>query len=680
MFKLKKLLAGVLGAAMVLSSMSMTAFAAGDETTPTTTATIDTAQRGSVTIYKYEMETAPGNLPTGSGTGMTGQSIPDGAKLLNDVEFTIWKVAGIFDEDIPADGSNNAAVLTWAKGKVTGDGTVKTTGKDAAMGNADGAVKFENLELGVYYVKETKKPVNVNSADVEFVVSVPMTNPDGNGWLYDITVYPKNATASAGVNLTKVGPKGEAVDGVKFVLQTKDANNAWKYVKKDGATISYDETTPFEYVTSSGAISFDGLKAGEYRFIETYAPSGYIMDGLTKYPFTIGENGEISSTDNEHVTITDDKKTANITVKDEKPEMNKTVKDGSTYGDSTIAGNGSGKDGNVNDNTVEWKVEADVPANVGSLKKYDLVDRMSQGLTWVSPTHADLIITNDKGISLTENTDYTITLPVDGTEGGQWTISYTEAGRKKLQAAGVTKITVTFNTKVNKNAVLGSTGNLNEADLVYSNSINPTDEPDNPNNNKEPKEWKDTDSAIVYTFSIDVTKTSEDGTTPLSGAEFTLYRLLGEVTGEVTEATLKDTTKAEVIATGLTSDANGKINVKPLKDGKYYLVETKAPANYNLLKKPVEVSISVTKTTKVTTSTWTDNEGNIIGAKKTVVTDTFTENSTNGTLSTTVVNKKGFNLPATGGMGSAIFIIGGIALALAGLLIILGSRKKTAVK
>ena len=81
--KLKKVIAGMLSAAMVMSTMAVTAFA---QTTP---ATIDESKRGSLTIHKYEYngdEVIPG-------TGEEGNQIPSDAKALlpeQDLQFIKW--------------------------------------------------------------------------------------------------------------------------------------------------------------------------------------------------------------------------------------------------------------------------------------------------------------------------------------------------------------------------------------------------------------------------------------------------------------------------------------------------------------------------------------------------------------------------------------------------------------
>ena len=52
-------------------------------------------------------------------------------------------------------------------------------------------------------------------------------------------------------------------------------------------------------------------------------------------------------------------------------------------------------------------------------------------------------------------------------------------------------------------------------------------------------------------------------------------------------------------------------------------------------------------------------------------------NSSNGIHTETIINKKGFTLPTTGGMGTIAITALGVALAFAGVLIIGASRKKT---
>ena len=86
MKKFKKLLAGLLAGAMMLGSMTATAFAE-DATQTTTPATIDTGKTGSLTIHKYEYN---GNSGT-TGTGAANDPLPTDKpkKTLEGAGFTI---------------------------------------------------------------------------------------------------------------------------------------------------------------------------------------------------------------------------------------------------------------------------------------------------------------------------------------------------------------------------------------------------------------------------------------------------------------------------------------------------------------------------------------------------------------------------------------------------------------
>lgn len=222
MGKFRKMLAGVLSAAMVLSTMTVTAFA---ETSTTTPATIDTTKTGSITIHKYEYNESGGEAGTGETTDVN--KVPSDAKALEGAGFTIYKVADIDDlakyynanpESLPSvddyltDGEINASKVLETKSEVKTD-------------NA-GIAKFDNLALGFYVVVETTTPDKVTTPVKPFIVSVPMTTKDGDNWLYDVHVYPKNKTTYGGVTLEKTGKDGTKLEGVTFILQ-KQNGSSW---------------------------------------------------------------------------------------------------------------------------------------------------------------------------------------------------------------------------------------------------------------------------------------------------------------------------------------------------------------------------------------------------------------------------------------------------------------------
>ncbi len=658
MGKFRKMLAGVLSAAMVLSTMTVTAFA--EDTNKMPTIDTNTTKTGSITINKYE-----GNNTT---------------KPLAGVEFTIYKIADLEQSSsnpvelkyksligdnvtITSDTTYND-IKSAVDAKVT-SGELAGISKTTVIESNKATAKFTNLDLGVYLVEETKAPSQVVNKTANFLVSVPMTNEEGNEWIYDITANPKNDTVYGGITLMKKG-KTIKVDGTETEETLKNVSFELQKYETAGWTKVNEYTTD-----NSGLINVTGLAPATYRFIETNLGGtddnkGYILDGKTAYEFTVQTDGKIK------VGTTEASESATITVDNEKPSLEKSVENANgSYDNDT--------DASVGD-TVKWKVEASVPSNVNELKTYKLTDRMSNALTWENVKDANLQITTNPSTVLTRGTDYyTLTVPTDKTAGGKWTIEFTEAGKIKLADNNVKVITVTFNTKLNENAKIGSEGNLNDAELDYSNAIYPTEDP---NKDKQPGEDKITDQAIVYSFQMNVLKVDGKRNTLLRGVKFDLYSYTGKETNP-TEADLKGS-DGKRIAQDLTTDEAGKTQYKGLKNGTYYLVETETVTNkdgkrYNLLKEPVKVEIKVTYTTKTETTIDKETNGNVTAAT-TVKNETFTGGDTGsfGTFTVTVKNYTGFDLPITGGMGTVLFSIAGFALMAGAAFVLLKGRRKDA--
>lgn len=674
------MLAGLLGAAMVLTSFGTPAWA--DGAARPNLPTIDTTQKGTLTINKYE--------------GTDENTSND--KPLAGVEFTIWKVADIEQDTLPSSnvGFKFVPVSTLTsltaedfksdktdadkytkeiydkvlaklnKNKKVEDGTldgaIKATTKiDDTTGKA--SAKFTDLDLGLYLVQETKAPSQIVNKTANFLVSVPMTNEAGKAWNYDVVAEPKNAAVYAGINLIKEGTTIKAdgtletfnLAGVTFVLQSRPT----------GSDDSVTWTNVGSYTTESdGTIKVNDLAPNDYRFIETGLGenNGYILNGKP-YEFTVQNDGKIKVGSKEPTDI------ATITADNEKPDLKKEVKNGNTYENAADASIGD---------MVEWKVSASVPSNVDQLEKYSITDKMSSALTWVEAEAALNITYKSNGTPVNaETTDYTLIKPTDNQEGGSWTIEFTEAGKTKLKTNNISSIEVTFKTKLNEKANIGSAGNLNDAQLDYSNAIYPLVDSTNPNDGKKPGEDHIKDQAKVYSFAIDMTKVDGNNTaTKLECVHFDLYKYSGTVT-EPTESDLKGSGK-KINTTDLVTDINGKITVKGLENGNYYLVETKAAAGgYNLLKAPVKVVIAQEYSVEKKTTVTKDAEGNVTSTT-TVVNKTFTGGDENnaGTYSVTIENRKGFTLPKTGDIETAMFLIIGIGGMLAAVYIMLRGRKR----
>lgn len=692
MKKAKRFLTGLLSAALALSLCAMPAMAERR----LITSTIDPSIPGSLTIYKYE-----GNEQ-------------DPNKLLDGVTFTAYKVADIVQSTDTTTGTTDvkmqpvealtkikpdiqitsetkyenikdtvdAALADDANPKLTAFGTA-TTGAP----NGKGIALFEHMPVGVYLIVETDAPSQIVNKTANFLVSIPMTAGDEEEtyWNYDIKVYPKNTAVYGGINLKKYGknynPDGTstevALSGATFYLQRKDGDQ-WVTVTAPKVSDGNGTVDGNGLLTTSadGMINITDLAPGTYRFIEYSAPQGYIMDGQAAYEFTINDNQTVTISDAYKDTLPD-----TIKVVNEKPSMEKQVKTGVDAENKDVYGKAT--DASVGD-VVTWKVTAAVPSNVNKLAKYILTDNMSKALTWESVEKANLTIETNPKVKLDKGTDYTLAVPEDGKEGGTWTIEFTTAGKDKLATNNVTSISVTFNTKLNSNATVNNKGNLNDAGLTYSNGFNSTDDkyPDQP----EPKDEVIKNEASVYTFGMNIEKVDgKDSRGKLQGAEFDLYLYKGSEENP-TEADLKNPDKAVKVG-HYTTDVNGQIHVSGLKNGTYYLVETKAPTyhvvengvtktySYNLLKEPVKVVVAVEYEVKETTTITTDENGNVttnkIESKKYVGGE---DNS--GNYKVIIKNNKGFNLPTTGGFGTLLFSGIGVLLVVAGVGVLLSLKKK----
>lgn len=656
MKKFKKLLAGLLTGAMLLGSMSVSAFAA--DKTPV----IDTTKTGSITIHKYTEGTATGTAASGK---EDASQVPAGAVPIKDVGFTIYKVQ---DAAKLADYySTNPESLPAVSEYCTGSGKnvqLKAGVADSKVGDevktdVNGVAEFKNLALGLYLVVETTSPAIVTGPCDPFLISVPMTT-DGDDWLYNVHVYPKNSTAVGGLSLVKTGKAGAALKGVTFVLQKKNGDS-WTDITKKSTALGDNTGTVLNLVTNEvGKISVEDLSSGTYRFIETSVGAdnkGYIMDGAATYEFKV-EGNDVTYAGNTGTNIT-------IPVTNDKPDMTKEVKNGSEWKHDA--------DYSVGDK-VPYRITVSVPANIAKLKKFALTD---------TPTNLKDDVTS---VKVTDKTGKT-TIPATATaDGNGFIIDFAPAD---LTTYAGQNIIVTYNAELLSTAVTTTAGNPNTATLEYSNKILPdTDDESNPNKPGEPKTDKITDTAVVYTFQIQIEKKAEkaDGT-PLADVEFDLYKAVdagtaGVATADEVKKAGLDSSKAwkKINETSLKTNTEGKVSQSGLKNGEYYLVETKTNAEYNLLKAPVKVTLNIAYTTTTKAEYNIDETGKTTLVKHEVEKTEFKNAgvASDGIQIQTVINKKGFTLPLTGGMGTVLFSVIGLALVLAGVVVITASRKKTA--
>ena len=289
MKKAKRFLTGLLSAALALSLCAMPAMAdEGGAAAPKVATTPDWNRTGSITINKYEYNGTSDSRDDGEGKNL----VPEGAKPLDGVEFTIYQVqnaewlkqyyqyTGTDSENNPVEQPKVSDYLVDGKineSKVISKKTGKTGKTDKTT---EGQVKFDELALGLYVVIETGKPDSVTKATDPFLVSVPMTSVDQQNWLYDIIVNPKNKTEYAGITLKKKGKTGSQEDstvmgGYEFKLEKyiegSDGNpGTWTEITR-ATKNGVDNAGDLLNLTTSakdGTIIISDLSAGVYRFTE----------------------------------------------------------------------------------------------------------------------------------------------------------------------------------------------------------------------------------------------------------------------------------------------------------------------------------------------------------------------------------------------------------------------------
>ena len=128
----------------------------------------------------------------------------------------------------------------------------------------------------------------------------------------------------------------------------------------------------------------------------------------------------------------------------------------------------------------------------------------------------------------------------------------------------------------------------------------------------------------------------------------------------------------------LVTTGGGNISVTGLANGDYYLVETATLPGYNMLSKAVKVELKITYEASWTDEKTYDTDGNLIHHSTTNFEETFANGDKKDPtfLTTTIINRKGFNLPVTGGFGTLLFSGIGALLVVGGIGVLMSIKKK----
>lgn len=375
------------------------------------------------------------------------------------------------------------------------------------------------------------------------------------------------------------------------------------------------------------------------------------------------------------------------------------------------------KDENDNDksvsvgDTLTYTITSEIPVypDDAANKKYAISDTLSDGLTFINTKKG-----TNRGLTVKignedVSTDaYYVILGTDDDPafdreyviGSTFTIvfDYDElCNSDAYMHAGTKEITVTYDVTVNENAVVGTDATTNKAELHYAND--PYD----------PSSYDSTPvTETVYTYGIDLAKkatASDAGENydhkPLTGATFEVYTensadrtpvvfvkedtYYRPLTAEEKEAYKGDPKSVEGAVTEVTVGENGTLSIRGLDLGTYYIKETVAPAGYVLPEKDFVVTLvgyTPDKGELKTGEGGTTIEGNSIGnvsLTTPIEIDQAKKNVADVTIYNISSSDEGFELPSTGGMGTVIFTVGGIAVMAAAVVFgLYSSRKRNA--
>ena len=400
----------------------------------------------------------------------------------------------------------------------------------------------------------------------------------------------------------------------------------------------------------------------------TVTDGKYVISGLAAGYYLVKDQDGSLTGDNDSYTEYIIQVVGNVTAtpKSDVPEVQKKVKDINDSTDTTKTDWQDSADYDIGD-SIPFQLKATLADNVSSYTTYKVVfhDTLSKGLTYNNDAkvYIDGTETNGFTVTATVNADGTTTL----------TVSCDDV--KALGAGNSSVITVEYTAKLNENAVLGSAGNPNEVYLEYSNNPNKSEKGNN-ETGETPK-----DVVIVFTYKTIINKVDSENK-PLTGAAFKLEKLIkGEDSAAGTWTTVKEFTVDETTTS---------FTFSGLDDGQYKLTETKTPVGYNTID-PIYFVIEATHdetadapTLKTLNAYLTDANGNKQTEMKdgeSVNIDLGTVDLTAGSITTTVVNKSGSELPSTGGIGTTIFyVLGGVLVLAAVVLLVTKKRMSGAEK
>lgn len=439
-------------------------------------------------------------------------------------------------------------------------------------------------------------------------------------------------------------------------------------VKNGGVTMTETDAT--------GHTSASNMEQGLYLVVETRVPENVTS---TCNPFFVSL--PMTTIDgaawNYDVTVCPKNQTGN-------PTLDKTVRESKN---STGKNNGSLTDitdgyahtatASVGD-TVDYQVISTLPtitSKASALSEYTYVDTLSKGIRYNK---------NDVVIEFFKDAGCTDKIATWAENSGKFAVAYDDAANTmtiRMTDTGLSEINevatvytdsvkrgysdctmrITYAATLTADAKIGDTDNPNEVVLTWRRTNNT---------------YFDTlkDCCHVYTYGIDVLKRFSDNGGNLRNVKFRLRNdiddcyIIAEQKDGVYYAKGFAAKKSD--ATTFIPNAQGHIVVKGLEDDAYSLTEIATDKGYVLLRDAVKIVIKTAENGQCEKC-----GAKLLTASATVNGKDVTMSEGNAVVPLTVVNNPGFDLPKTGGYGTWMFTIGGVALLGTAAFIVIRSRK-----
>ena len=578
--------------------------------------TIDTSKKASLSIYKYDITKAS--------------------------EDGVWDAESYVSTGL----HDNAVVDKLSKYAIQG---VEFTYLKVANIIMNNEVVDGQRQVGVLYGFDTSDRSNAVLSAIGLTAADAHKSESGVNYFTSDSLNNKLAAALA-ANATSV-------------------KNALEVAVKNGG-VAMNETD------ATGHTSASNMEQGLYLVVETRVPemvTSTCNPFFASLPMTTIDGAEW----NYDVTVYPKNQTGN-------PTLDKTVRESKN---STGKNNGSLtdiKDGYAHTATasvgdvVDYQIISTLPtitSKASSLSEYTYVDTLSKGIKYNK---------NDVVIEFFKDAGCTDKITTWNENSGKFTVTYDDTANTmtiKMTEAGLNEINESesvYTDSVKRGYSDGTMRITYAATLTTDAQMGDTDNP-----NEVVLTWKRTnttyfdtlnDCCHVYTYGVDILKQFSDGKGNIQNVKFNLYNdtddvyIVAEQKDGVYYAKGIAAKKAD--ATTFVPNSSGHIIVKGLEDDTYSLVEVATDKGYILLKDAIELVIKTSENGQCEKC-----GAKLLTASATVNGKDATMTDGNAIVPLTVINNPGFDLPRTGGYGTWMFTIGGVALLGAATFIVIRSRK-----